>query len=304
MNKKIKKELEKILIKSKVLFDEPMRRHTSLRVGGPADAFILVEDIDELKKILIFVKKRKIPFFTIGGGTNLLVGDKGIKGIVLKLGRSFDWIKFNGSKVLAGPSTSVKKLLKETSRHGLSGLECIAGIPGILGGAIVANAGSPQRAIGDFVSSVKLMTPTGKIVIRKKNAMCFSYRFSNLESEKEIILEVALNNLQKKNPTKMKNQIALFLRKRKKSQPCGFPSAGCIFKNPPISPAGVLIDFAGLKGLRIGGAQISRKHANFILNVNLAKSRDISKLIEKVRKRIYNLFRIKLELEIEKVGMF
>lgn len=302
MNKKIKEELKKILTRSKVSFDEPMYKHTSLRIGGPADAFVLVEGIDELKKILTLARRKDIPLFTIGGGTNLLVNDRGIKGIVLKLGKSFDRIKFRGNKVLAGPSVPVAKLLKETVRHNLSGLECMAGIPGTLGGAIIANAGSPERAIGDFISSVKLMTPYGRIMTRRRNALQFSYRYSSFKNERGVIVGVVLNSLMKRSRAIIEKQIAFIIEKRRKNQPAGFPSAGCIFKNPPISSAGVLIDFAGLKGLKIGGAQISKKHANFILNVNSAKSSDVSKLIEKVERKIYDLFRIELELEVENVG--
>jgi len=310
MNKKIKKEIKKILVKSRVLFDEPMSRHTSLHVGGPADIFVLIEDIDELKKILMFIRRRKIPFFTVGAGTNLLAGDKRIKGIVLKLGKSFDWIKFSRSMLCksqsrlckVGSSIPLRKLIEETCRHGLSGLECIAGIPGTLGGAVVANAGSPEKAIGDFVSSVKLITMSGKIVTKRRNVLQFSYRFSSLKKEKGVILEVEMGNLQKKNKTRIKNQIALLLKMRRKNQPSDFPSAGCIFKNPPMSSAGALIDFVGLKGLRIGGAQISKKHANFILNVNKARSRDFDRLIKRIKEKIYKIFRIKLELEIERVG--
>jgi len=220
----------------------------------------------------------------------------------LELGRSFNWIKFRKNIISAGSSAPIRILIEKIYRHGLSGLECMAGIPGTLGGAVVANAGLPEKAIGNFVYSVKLMTPSGRIVTKKRDDLRFSYRFSNLKNEKSIILEAALNNLQKKSKAKIKDQITLFMKKRRKNQPYDFPSAGCIFKNPPISPAGILIDFAGLKGLKIGGAQISKKHANFILNVNSAKAGDVLRLIERVRKEVYKLFRINLELEIEKVG--
>lgn len=304
MNKKIKKELERIFKKSRVLFNEPMRKHTSMRIGGPADVFIIVEDAQELKKILGFARKKSIPLFTVGGGTNLLVGDKGIRGIVLKLGKSFGWIKFKRNKVIAGSSIPIAKLLEEVARHSLSGLECMAGIPGTLGGAVVANAGVPEKAVGDFVSSAKLILLNGKIVTIKKNNLRFSYRASNLKNQKGIILEVTLGNLQKKSRVSIERQLAFFEKKKWEKQPRGFPSAGCIFKNPSMVSAGTLIDFAKMKGLSIGGAEISRKHANFILNVSLARAVDVVRLIRKMSNKIYKLFRIKLELEIEKAGIF
>lgn len=302
MNKKIKNKIKKLVTKSKVLFDEPMCRHTSIRIGGPADVFILIEDLDELKKIVIFSRKKKIPLFVLGGGTNLLVGDRGIRGIVLKLGRKFNWIRFKGTKVLAGASTPVQKLLKVVSEYSLSGLEFISGIPGNIGGAIVTNAGFPEKSIGDFISSVKLMTTTGKIITKERNALQFSYRFSSLKDKNLIILEVVLNNLTIRKKEDIKRRIAILLKKRRSAQPVSSPSAGCIFKNPRIASAGILIDFAGLKGLRIGNAQISTKHANFILNKGHAKFRDVIALIEKIKKRVYEVFRIKLEMEVERVG--
>jgi len=298
------KELKKIFKRSTVFFNEPLSRHTSLRVGGPADVFVVIEDISELRRLLKFAGKAKIPVFVIGGGTNLLVSDRGIRGIVIKLGRAFSGVRFGKTRIEVGASTPISELLNKLARKGLSGLEFMAGIPGTAGGAAISNAGSSRQAIGEFISSVKIMSHSGKILNIHKKKLKFSYRKSSLKGLKGVLLEVSLEGFKKASGRAVRDKILLLLKKRKNTQPVNRHSAGCIFKNPPNCPAGLLIDLAGFKGERIGGAQVSKKHANFILNCRKATCRDIMRLIEKIQKKVYRQFRIKLELEVEKAGVF
>jgi len=305
MKKKfVLKDIGKELKKSRVLFNEPMSKHTSFRIGGPADAFVIAEDMDELRRVFSAAKKSGLPLYVTGSGTNILVGDKGIRGVVVKAGKALSWVKIRGSTVEAGASVSVSKLLSTLAGRGLSGLEFMAGIPGTLGGALTGNAGSPRMAIGKMVKSVDSMDYSGRMRRIPAGRLVFSYRHSNLKDMKGIVTGAVLGGFKKASPYAVKKNISAAWSKRKKIHPMDRPSAGCIFKNPNGCSAGLLIDLAGLKGEKAGGAVISKKHANFILNCGKARSADVISLIEKMRKRVYEQFGVKLELEVHLAGEF
>ena len=191
---RIKEKLEKILVKSKVLQNEPMSKHTSMRVGGPADIFIILEDTEEFKKIISLAKRMKISLSVIGSGTNLLVGDAGIRGITVKPGRAFNYIRFKNGSITAGGATQAKKLLEAAMQRGLGGIEFLCGLPGSIGGAVIGNAGFPKRSIGDFVERVKVIDFSGRSLTLTKKDLEFYYRGSSLKGSKLIITEVILSD--------------------------------------------------------------------------------------------------------------
>lgn len=271
--------------------------HTTFRIGGPAKFFIEARDIDELKLILSKVKKYNMPLLVIGRGSNILVSDKGVKAVVLQLNSpAFKKVRFNKNHLEAGSAITLSQILKETEERGLSGLEFLAGIPGTVGGALIMNAGIPGRNIGDLVREVKVMDYNGNIKNLKIKDIKFGYRISSLS--KYIILKARFK-LMKKNRQEIRNKISEYIAYRKLTQDLSRPSAGCIFKNPKGKSAGRLIDLCGLKGRSIGGASISKKHANFILNKGNARAEDVLKLMSLIKKRVKQKFDIALNPEIK-----
>lgn len=271
--------------------------HTTFKIGGPAKFFIEPKDSAELRLILAYARKYKVPLFVIGAGSNILISDKGVGGIVLRL-RSpyFRKLIFNGEHLEAGSGVMLSQLLNATQKQGLSGLEFLAGIPGTVAGALIMNAGIPGETIGDLVEEVWVMDYNGNIKLLKKQVLKFGYRTSNLS--KYIILNAHLR-LVKKAKLAIKNKIAEYLNYRRMNQDISKPSAGCIFKNPKGTQAGRLIDLCGLKGKRIGGACISKRHGNFILNQDKATAGDVLKLMDLIIKRVKRKFNITLEPEIK-----
>lgn len=301
---RIKEKILPFLAESRVFLDEPMSRHTSLRVGGPADVFIYVEDIDELRMILKKASMYRIPVAVIGAGTNILAGGKGVRGIVVKPGKAFGYVRHRKGELVCGASVSLSRLITETEKKGLGGLEFLVGIPATCGGAVIGNAGFPDEAIGDFVCSVKAMDYSGRIRNIGRRHLNFSYRNSSLRTKKMVILEVTFAGFRKTDPRFIRKRKEFLLKRRRDTQPTDIPSAGCVFKNSGTSSAGLLIDLAGLKGRKIGGAGISEKHANFIVNYKGATSLQITELIKEIRRKVERTFHEKLKLEIKKMGVF
>jgi len=292
-------EIQKIT--HNVKFNEVMSKHTSFKVGGQADIFLEIGDEEELKNVVTLCNQFQTPYFILGGGSNLLVKDKGIRGVVIKLAGDFKKTQvFNNGKIVVGAGVLLPQLVNLTYKKELSGLEFAVGIPGTIGGAVIGNAGVAEKAIGNCVTSVKVLDKE-EIEIKKllPQDCGFSYRNSNLK--KYIVLDVEIL-LTKNKICSIVYNLEKYKQKRKNSQPINPKSAGCIFKNPTGNFAGKLIDEAGLKGLRIGGAYVSHKHANFILNEGTATAADILNLIAMIKKRVFDKFGIKLEEEIVIVG--
>ena len=290
-------ELEKI--KGKVSRNEPLKRRTSLYIGGPAAYWIEPTDVEELKKLLHLISEKALPFKVFGKGSNLLVRDEGFPGVAISLESShFQRLKFEGENVVTGAGVSLSTLISEGARCDLGGLEFVAGIPGTVGGALVMNAGGKESSIGSLVNWVKLLTPEGKVIHLDKNNLEFGYRCSNL-AEKGIILETEIH-LQRREGLKILSLLKEVMLKRGATQPISQLSAGSTFKNPPGGPsAGELIERCGLKGLRIGDAEVSSHHANFIINLGMATAADILNLIDKIQFTVLAEYGIRLELEIE-----
>ena len=298
------KKLHK-LVRGKILCNVPLSRYTSLRVGGPAEIMIYPLNIMELQKVINFSRTHKVPYFILGRGTNLLIKDGGVRGIVIKLSRSFKKIKVvetlrNHTSLLVEAGVSLRRLLNFSAEKGLSGLEFLSGIPGSTGGALWMNSGAYGRQMQDVTESLTLMTPKAEVVEKKRNQLNFDYRQLRLPTG--TIITNALIQTKQENPKKITAEIEKNKKRRSKNQPLNLPSAGSVFKNPPGKSAGRLVEQAGIKGFQVGEAIISEKHANFIINRGNATAKDILSLMKIMQNRVYQATGIRLESEIKIAG--
>jgi UDP-N-acetylmuramate dehydrogenase len=285
-------------IKGTVRLHEPMSRHTSFRIGGPADAYVEPDDVEALQLLLERARKARVPVFVMGG-TNLLVRDGGIPGIVLRL-MKFDRIQESGDGVLyAEAGVGMPRLLKFAMQRGLAGLEFAAGIPGTVGGAVVMNAGTRWGEMKDIVRKIRMVTTAGEVLALSADEAGFDYRRSRLPQG--VVVGVWLG-LKPGNKARIEATVKEWLHRRKATQPIEMPNAGCVFKNPGGEPAGRLIEAAGLKGAHRGDAQVSTKHANFIVNRGRATAGDVVDLIRLVGKTVEEKSGVTLELEVKIVG--
>ncbi|KPK98117.1 MAG: hypothetical protein AMJ95_05820 [Omnitrophica WOR_2 bacterium SM23_72] len=284
-------------IKGKIRKKEPLSRHTTFRIGGPAKFFVEPRDLSDLKTLINWVRVQKIPLLVIGAGSNILASDRGIETCVVRLSTPFfKKISFSPDGLVVGSGLSLAKLIGFARSRSLSGLEFLVGIPGTVGGALVMNAGAWGENLGNLVEKVKVMDYNGKIKVLGKKKIKFAYRKSNLASY--IILSVHLK-LPKKNREEVSGRIKKYRLLRRKTQDQGSANAGCIFRNPVGFTAGHLIEGCGLKGKRMGDAAVSKRHANFILNQNSASCQDVLNLMELIQKKVRARFHINLEPEIK-----
>jgi UDP-N-acetylmuramate dehydrogenase len=288
------------LIKGRVLFDVPMRRFTSMKVGGSADCLFFPKDVDELRKVIRFARRKKIPFLILGKGTNLVVRDKGVRGWVINLTQGMEKIKIDGEVVEAEAGLSLQRLVQSSIQKGLTGLEPFFGIPGTVGGGLAMNAGAWGAELKDVLLSMTLMKEDGEIVERPRSKLRFSYR--GLVLPPSWIILKGRFQLKKGKKEEIFERVKSYSEMRKRRQPLDYPSAGSIFKNPKEGPAGKWIEEAGLKGFRIGKAMVSERHANFIINLGKAKAEEVIRLMEFVEKKIYEEKGISLEREVKVVG--
>ena len=289
--------------KEKILYNEPMSKHTTFKIGGPAECFIKIDNIDDLKEIISFSRENKIQLIVVGNGSNLLVLDNGIKGITIciKL-EGIELKEENDSYVLKVASgEKIGKVSRMMCSKEISGMEELLGIPGTIGGAIKMNAGAHGREMKDIVTKVTCMDYYGNIKEFSNEEMKFEYRKSLLKEEKYIVLEVELK-LQKGKKEEIQEKIEKYSKYRKEKQPMEYPSAGSTFKRGDDFVTAKLIDNASLKGYSIGGAEVSTKHSGFIINKGNATAKDVLDLIEYVKSEVYNKFGKVIELEIEVVG--
>ena len=288
-------------VKGTFLKNEPMAKHTSYGIGGPAQAYITPSDQNDLKQILIFAKDNNINTFFAGSGSNLLVADEGFQGIVITLGKSFTKLSIDGNNLEAEVGVMLGKIVKETIKRNLTGMESMIGVPGSLGGALIMNAGAFGGEISNCLDIIKVMLMNGETKIYQKDDIDFSYRNSTFPKD-EILLSASFNLIEK-SADEIQYDRAKASKGRKDTQPLRFRSAGSVFKNPKTDlAAGYLIDKAGLKGSRIGDAEISTKHANFFINHGKAKAKDVVDLILLAKKTVLEKFDVNLELEIKTLG--
>lgn len=287
----------------KIYFDEPMKKYTSFKIGGNAECLIKVETKEQLSQILKFAKENNIKLTILGNGSNVLVLDGGIKGIVLKIEIKKIEIQNKDGKyeVTVGAGNKNGELAGVLLKNEITGYEEIAGIPGTIGGAIRMNAGAHGKEIKDVVKTVKVMDYDGNIKEFSNKQMKFEYRNSILSKENYIVLEVALE-LEQGKAEEIKQKMTEYLNFRKEKQPLEFPNAGSTFKRGSDFITAKLIDEAGLKGFKVGGAEISTKHAGFVVNTKDATAQDVLKLVKYVQDKVYEKFNKKIELEIEILG--
>lgn len=277
--------------------DEPMSRHTWFKLGGPAKYFVTPRNEGELSEVYRRCRDEGLQIFVLGGGANLLVRDDGVNGVVIKLAGDFeDCEVHDDGSVIAGAAADMMKLTLRCVREGLAGMECLTGVPGSVGGGVKMNAGGAFGDIGNIVSRVKLMDATGTAFHAEREDLVFAYRSTNINAE--FILSASFE-LAPEDPEEILRKVKEIWFFKKTTQPLNSKSAGCIFKNPRQMSAGALIDQTGLKGAEVGGAQVSDKHANFILARPKSTADDVLKLIELVRQRVYERFGVQLELELE-----
>ena len=288
-----------MIIRKKAL----MKDYTSFKIGGPADILAEPKDIKELVELIKFLRKQGIIFYILGNGTNLLVSDKGVRGCVVRIGKNLSKIRVNGNKIEAEAGAAVSEIAQVALKNGLQGFEELSGIPGTIGGAVTMNAGAYEKEIRDVFSSANAINEAGRVVKLSKDAMNFSYRKSAVADGKFIITQVTLN-LQEGNQKEIQNNMNRYRELRKNIQPLDMPSAGSTFKRPENGYASKLIEECHLKGERIGDAEVSTKHAGFIVNVGNAKAIDVYKLTEKVKSDVKAYFNIDLELEVKLWGKF
>lgn len=294
-------DLKKVIPEENIKINEPMSKHTSFKTGGPAEIYIIGKTLEQIQAALKYSNQNNIQLYIIGNGSNLLVSDEGIKGIVLKIAvDNIETLESDfGVLVKAGAGVKIMALAQILKKDGITGFEELAGIPGTMGGANYMNAGAYGKELKDIIVSTKAINKeTGKIETLKNEEQELKYRNSIFKNRKYIIIETMLN-LQKGIPEEIERKMSNFLNQRKEKQPIEYPSAGSTFKRGEKFITAKLIDECGLKGYQIGGAQISEKHAGFIINKNNATSKDILDLIKYTKKKVFEKFGVQIEEEVE-----
>lgn len=307
---KIYELVSKKIPKENILVDELMNKHTSFKIGGKADIFIRVKNTEEIKYILDICNKNNIPLTILGNGSNVLIKDNGIRGIVLKIEIdnidieecSEDNIKEKTAIITVGAGVLLGKLAQILFKKSISGFEFASGIPGTIGGAIIMNAGAYGSEFKDIVLETTCMNMNGEIFKLSNSEQQFEYRNSVFKRNKYIVLESKLKLKYTDNPEEIKNKMDEYRKSRIEKQPLEFPSAGSTFKRGADFITAKLIDECGLKNYQIGGAKVSEKHAGFVVNVGNATADDVLKLTEKIKLEVYNKFQKNIELEIEILG--
>lgn len=303
MNYNFEEQLFTIIDKKKILRDEPMKSHTTFRVGGPADYFVIPEGDAQLRDIVLLCQKEKMPYYVLGNGSNLLVGDKGFRGVVIQIFKDMNQITVDGDVLTAQAGASLAMAANAALEHGLTGFEFAAGIPGTLGGATVMNAGAYGGELKDVLVSAKVLTKEGEIRILSNEELELGYRRSIIPEKGYIVLEASIG-LSPGDKGEIKARMDELRERRISKQPLEYPSAGSTFKRPEGYFAGKLIQDAGLKGFTVGGAQVSDKHSGFVINKGDATAADIRELICQVSRRVKEVCGVELEPEVKQIGEF
>lgn len=285
-------------LRGTVRFHAPLKDYTSFHIGGPADVLVEPADVDDVVRLVRQAREQKLPVFVVGG-TNLLIRDKGIRGVVVSLAKLRGIREEPGAALYAEGGVGMPTLIGYAIRRSLAGLEWAAGIPGTVAGCVVMNAGTRLGEMKDVVKAVRIVTPVGEVIERSAADLEFGYRRAALPAG--IVVGVWLQ-LKPGVRSDIEKVVKDYLHYRRDTQPLTLPSAGCVFKNPPNDSAGRLVESAGLKGARVGDAQVSEKHANFIVNRGNASAKDVLALIKKVRGQVARKTGVKLELELKLVG--
>lgn len=297
MKDSILDEINRILLAENVLVNEPMRNHTTFKIGGPADALVKVTDLNILKELIAFLNSESVDYFILGNGSNILVSDNGYNGVMVTLADSMSSASVEGNRIKAGAGAMLSAVARKAYEQSLTGLEFASGIPGTIGGALIMNAGAYDGEMKMVVENVTILSPDGEIKILSNEEMAFGYRTSAMKGTNNIILSATLL-LQVGNKSDIGAKMADFAQRRRDKQPLEYPSAGSTFKRPEGYFAGKLIQDSGLSGYTVGGACISTKHNGFVINTGDATSTDVKQLIEDVQKIVFEKQGVKLEPEV------
>ncbi|WP_313972069.1 UDP-N-acetylmuramate dehydrogenase [uncultured Selenomonas sp.] len=300
-NQKFVDEIRSRMAPEHILLNEPMKDHTTFRIGGPADCLILPASMEDVAFVFQCLKRHDIPFVILGNGSNVLVLDKGIRGAVIKFNSPISAIRKKKNTLTAGAGALLRDVSVFAAENSLSGMEFACGIPGSIGGAVFMNAGAYDGEMKNIVSAVRAISPKGEIVQFAANELDFGYRHSIFQENGCAICEVDLT-LAPGNAEEIKEKIAGFTERRESKQPLEMPSAGSTFKRPEGHYAGTLIEQTGLKGFTVGGAQVSDKHAGFVVNAGDATAKDVLELIRQVQDRVFEQHHVKLFPEVRILG--
>lgn len=303
MNQEIIKCFNDLLGKEKVRISEPMNRHTTFRIGGPADYFLLPSTAEEVKKILEICKEKELPYFILGNGSNLLVSDEGYCGVIIQLYRNYGGITVEGTDIRAGAGALLSQIASAAKNASLTGFEFAGGIPGTLGGAVVMNAGAYGGEMKDVLKEVTVMTEQGEIMTIPAEKLEMGYRTSLVKKAGYLVLEAVIS-LKVGDVEEIKAIMKDLTEKRVSKQPLEYPSAGSTFKRPEGYFAGKLIMDAGLRGYQVGGAQVSEKHCGFVINKGNATAADVCGLMKDVQEKVQEQFGVTLEPEVKFLGEF
>ena len=292
-----------ILGSEAVLVDELMKKHTTFRIGGPADYYVLPKTIEEVKKVTALCKEAEIPYYVLGNGSNLLVSDRGYRGVIIHLYRNMNRIEVEGTRIRAQVGALLSQIAGEALRHSLTGFEFASGIPGTLGGAIVMNAGAYGGEMKDVLQEVTALSQDGEVRVLSREELDLGYRTSVIGKEGYIALEAVIA-LKEGDMEEIRAVMEDLKERRTTKQPLEYPRAGSTFKRPEGYFAGKLIQDTGLRGFSVGGAQISEKHCGFVINKNNATAEDVVTLMREVSDRVEAKFGVPLEPEVKKLGDF
>lgn len=288
------------MIKGKVLLNVPLKRFTSMKVGGPADSLFFPKDLDDLRELVLYARSKSIPFMILGKGTNMIVRDKGVRGWMISLTQGLKRIRVDGDVIEGEAGLPLQRLVQFSVQKGLTGFEPFSGIPGTVGGGLAMNAGAWGSELKDILLSIHFMKENGDMVEKARQKLRFSYR--QLAFPRSWIILKGKFQLRQAPQKEILKRVKSYSELRKRTQPLAYPSAGSIFKNPKEGPAAKWIEGAGLKGFRIGQAMISDHHANFIINLGGATAEEVIQLMEWAEKKVYEKKGIFLEREVKVVG--
>lgn len=303
MKQEFYEKLSKIVRKEQILEEEPMKKHTTFRIGGPAEYLILPQTTEEIADVIKLCRQEEIPWYIVGNGSNLLVADEGVRGVVIQMLRNFNQIQVEGCQIRMQAGAQNAAVAKRALDASLTGFEFAAGIPGTIGGAVVMNAGAYGGEMKDILKEVTVLDPNGMIRTIPAEELELGYRTSIIARKGYVVLEAVIV-LKTGDPKEIKAAMDELKEKRVTKQPLEYPSAGSTFKRPEGYFAGKLIMDAGLRGFSVGGAQISEKHCGFVINKGNATAKDVTELMDETKKIVMEKFGVALEPEVKRLGQF
>ena len=303
MKEEMRQKFIEIFGNNRVLFDEQMSQHTTFRIGGPADVFVMPENYEQIREVLRLCKEEKLPFFVLGNGSNLLVSDSGYRGVIIQMDRNMEEIRLDGEEIHACAGALLSSVAVAARNASLTGFEFAGGIPGTIGGAAVMNAGAYGGELKDVLKEVTVMTREGEILTIPAEKMEMGYRTSIIKTAGYLVLEAVIS-LKKGDEEAIRATMKDLSERRTEKQPLDYPSAGSTFKRPEGYFAGKLIMDSGLRGYRVGGAQVTEKHCGFVINAGGATAEDVRSLMDHVIRVVREKYGVTLEPEVKFLGDF